>query len=24
MQFDHYAPLPPALAQEMVAKARRS
>lgn len=23
MQFDHYAPLPPSLAQEMVAKARR-
>jgi elongation factor G len=23
MQFDHYAPLPTALAQEMVAKARR-
>ena len=24
MQFDHYAPLPPTLAQEMVAKARRT
>jgi elongation factor G len=23
MQFDHYAPLPPAIAQEMIAKARR-
>ena len=23
MQFDHYAPLPPSLAQEMIAKARR-
>jgi elongation factor G len=23
MQFDHYAPLPTAIAQEMIAKARR-
>jgi elongation factor G len=23
MQFDHYAPLPAAIAQEMIAKARR-